>query len=194
MPQNQATRRLYRLFADILEYPTPDLRERAHECAAQLLPVNSEAAGHVEAFAAWVEETPPGRLEEIYTGTFDLQVVCYPYVGYHLFGESYKRGAFLAKLNEEYRSCGFSAEGELPDHLAVILRFLAMLQNEDLERDLIAECVVPALNRMQQAFEGKTDPYGEVIRALSLVFQGGTLRDASDVERVNGRQLTPVSA
>jgi len=56
--------------------------------------------------------------------------------------------------------------------LVVVLRFLAVLQNEDLERDLIVECVVPALNRMQQAFEGKTDPYGEVIRALSLLFQG----------------------
>jgi len=85
---------LYQLFADILEYPTPDLCERAREGATLLLPLNSEAAGHVEAFAAWVEETPPGRLEEVYTGTFDLQVVCYPYVGYHLFGESYNAAPF----------------------------------------------------------------------------------------------------
>jgi nitrate reductase assembly molybdenum cofactor insertion protein NarJ len=31
--------------------------------------------------------TPASRLEEIYTGTFDLNLVCFPYPGYHLFGE-----------------------------------------------------------------------------------------------------------
>jgi nitrate reductase delta subunit len=172
MSQNPATRRLYRLFADALTYPTPKLGDQARECAALLSSIDEEAAGHLQAFAEWAEQTPPGRLEEIYTGTFDLQVVCFPYVGYQLFGESYKRGAFLAKLNEEYRSRGFSAERELPDHLAVILRFLAVSEEDDVTHDLVSECVAPALERMKRSFEGATNPYSDVIQALSLLLRG----------------------
>jgi len=170
MPKNPVARRLYRLFADALTYPTPKLGDQARECAALLSLVDERAANHLQAFAEWVDETPPGRREEIYTGTFDLQVVCFPYVGYQLFGESYKRGAFLAKLNEEYRSRGFSAERELPDHLAVILRFLAVSEEDDVTRELVSECVAPALERMKRSFKGRTNPYGDVIQGLSLLF------------------------
>jgi len=194
MPADQPIHRLYQLFADILEYPTPGLAEQVGACGELLATVSPEAAARLAGFQGFVDQTPLGRLEEIYTGTFDLQVVCYPYVGYQLFGESYKRGAFLAKLNGEYRAHGFSAEGELPDHLAVVLRFLAVVENEDVKRDLITECLVPALERMKQPFEGKANPYSEVIRALSLVFQGDTFRNTSNRERVNGRQLAPLPA
>lgn len=162
-------RRLCQLFADLLTYPTAELGQQARECAQLLAGVDMEAAGHLWAFVAWADETPLGRQEEIYTGTFDLQVVCYPYVGYQLFGESYKRGAFLVKLKEAYRARGFMAEDELPDHLAVMLRFLATMDDEEAARDLASECLLPALERMKLVFDGKANPYNHVIRALAIV-------------------------
>lgn len=83
------------LFAGILEYPKPDLPDRVRECVALLSSVNPEAVTRLQGFRAFVEQTSLVRLEEIYATTFDLQVVCYPYVGYQLFGESYKRGVFI---------------------------------------------------------------------------------------------------
>lgn len=141
-------RRLFSLFADLLEYPGARLARAARECEALVAPVNEEAAALLRRFRAFVETTPPGRVEEVYTGTFDLDAACHPYVGYHLFGESYTRSVFLLGLKERYAAHGFSAGTELPDHLAVLLRFLATSDDAGLEAELIHEALLPALERM----------------------------------------------
>src|SRR3972149_6407406 len=115
--------RQYNLFADLLEYPTPALPRQARACAEWLLVMHPEEAARLEQFQRSVDESTTERMEEVYTRTFDMQPVCYPYVGYHLFGESYKRGAFMAQLNEGYRTYGYSSGNELPDHVGIILRF-----------------------------------------------------------------------
>jgi nitrate reductase delta subunit len=169
------TGRLYRLFADILEYPTPDLPRQVKACAGLLAAVNPEAAVLLDSFRAFVEQTPLPQLEELYTHTFDLQVVCYPYVGYQLFGESYKRGAFLARLNEGYREHDFTAGNELPDHVAVVLRFLALGETGDFGRTLLWEGLIPALEKMAQTFgEDGGHPYRHVIQTLLLALRAET--------------------
>jgi nitrate reductase delta subunit len=95
-----ASRDLYRSFADLLEYPTPDLAGKVQACCLQLTDSEPPAAELMQGFLCSVEQTPLARLEEIFSATFDLQAVCYPYVGYHLFGDSYKRAQFMARLNE----------------------------------------------------------------------------------------------
>jgi nitrate reductase molybdenum cofactor assembly chaperone len=174
------------LFADILEYPWPGLVGAAQRCAALVAPQNPEAGALLRAFCAFVEHTPLGRLEEVYTGTFDLDAACHPYVGYHLFGESYKRSLFLLELKERYRAHGFIVENELPDHLAVLLRFLAQSHDTALIGEILQEALVPALERMtgkapsagydeeepsvSQA-QRRQGPYHKVLEALRLVLQ-----------------------
>lgn len=162
------------LFAALLEYPTPELPHQAGACAALLAEGYPEAADLVLQFQGSVSGLTTTRMEEIYTRTFDLQPVCYPYVGYHLFGESYKRGAFMAQLNENYRSYGYSAGNELPDHVAVILRFCALgeaARNTGFTQALICEGLAPTLKKMAGALNAQPDnPYSSVVMALSLVF------------------------
>jgi len=160
-----------------MEYPTPALAAQVKECVALLSATNSEAATVLGEFRAFVEQTPLPRLEELYTHTFDLQVVCYPYVGYQLFGESYKRGAFLARLNEGYREHDFTAGDELPDHVAVVLRFLALGLGVtgDFGRTLLWEGLIPALEKMAQAFgEAGGNPYRHVVQTLLLALRAET--------------------
>ena len=161
--------RLYLLFAAALDYPGPALAEDARACRGLLAQFSSEAAGRMEEFGVFLAQTHPGQVQEVYTNAFDLQPVCYPYVGYQLFGESYKRGMFLVKLQEEYRARGFSAGSELPDHLPVMLRFLSVLAargDTELEDELVCQCVAPALSKIVGAFKDKGNPYGVVARAL----------------------------
>jgi len=188
---DDSTSRLYRLFADLVGYPTPALAGQALETAAGV--GVAQAAALLYEFHSFVEQASPARLEELYTGTFDLQAVCYPYVGYHLFGDSYKRGMFMAQLNAGYRERGFSAGKELPDHVAVILRFLATVHaaersgatvpaaersgasvpEDGFSQALLQEGLIPALDTMVKAFGGQSDnPYAGVIRALLLVLRG----------------------
>ena len=41
-----------------------------------------------------------GKLQEVYSGFFDLNSICHPYIGYQLFGENYKRSIFLVELKK----------------------------------------------------------------------------------------------
>ncbi len=166
MPTIQTTDTLYGLLAHTLEYPTPALRDQVLACEGMLKGQHRRAAHHMARFRAFVEQTAPERLEELYTATFDLRPVCYPYIGYQLFGESYKRGEFMALLSSRYRQAGFETSGELPDCLSVILRYLAQTP----DADLVTEGVVPALERMVEQLQG--NPYRELLQAILAVLQG----------------------
>jgi nitrate reductase molybdenum cofactor assembly chaperone NarJ/NarW len=163
---------LYGLFADLLDYPTLPTSLKAGHCHARLQQSQPDAAPLLENFYRSMEQQSLGQMQELYTTTFDMQPVCYPYVGYQLFGESYKRGAFMAQLNEAYHSCGYSAGQELPDHLAVILRFLgleAARRQSDFCQTLLLEGLMPALEKMLQVFGPQSEnPYFQLLSALHL--------------------------
>jgi nitrate reductase delta subunit len=157
---NVEHRRLLRLFAGVLDYPTVELAEKVRQCEALVASLVPEAVPLVRAFRTFAERTPLGLLEEIYTGIFDLNPMCCPYVGYHLFGDHYQRSAFLVALQERYRVQGFAvSQAEVADRLSVVLRFVAESKNEDESRELIDEGLLPALERMTKRAEaGKEDP------------------------------------
>ena len=118
------------------------------------------------------DNCPLEKMQELYTITFDMQPVCYPYLGYQLFGESYKRGAFMAQLNEAYHAFGYSAVQELPDHLAIVLRFIgldATNRQDEFCQALINDGVMPALEKMLKVFgEQSENPYFGLLSALQL--------------------------
>jgi nitrate reductase delta subunit len=163
---------LYALFADLLSYPDGGLIPKTEACLGELRSVHAEAAQGMEAFRCGIQNLPIEKLGELYTVTFDMQPVCYPYAGYQLFGESYKRGAFMARLNEAYRAVGYSAGEELPDHVPVILRFLGLdsaNRQGEFCQTLLAEGLIPALEKMLQPFAESPNPYGQLLKALQLV-------------------------
>jgi nitrate reductase molybdenum cofactor assembly chaperone NarJ/NarW len=175
---------LFRLFAVLLEYPTPALNRQTQECTDQLLSACHPAAELLAGFWQFVEKEPLTRLEEIYTNTFDLQAVCYPYVGHHLFGESFKRSRFMARLNQEYREKGFAIGTELPDHVAVVLRFLALDSEDEFSQVLLYEGLIPTLDKMVQGMSKNGDnPYGQVMRALLLVLHDPNLTGSRSPDR-----------
>lgn len=149
-------RRLALAFADLLEYPHLPPADALEECT-ELVGGIPEAASLVGRFRAFAEGATLGELQEAYTGAFDLdslsdlEPTCYPYVGHHLFDDNHKRSAFLVALNGHYRRHGFVAEGELPDHLVCVLRFLADCPDEELAEELLDEALLPALERMARA-------------------------------------------
>lgn len=168
----QLTDSLLQTFASLLEYPTAQIQQQAQAGLAELQAV-PEAAQALEAFCRAIEPLSLERLQELYTVTFDMQPLCYPYIGYHLFGESYKRGAFMAQLNETYHTHDFCPQQELPDHLPVALRYLGLepaRREEDFGRTLILEGILPALAKMRQVFNQHTEnPYASLLTALELV-------------------------
>lgn len=145
---NERGRRIFHLFADLLTYPRSDLRETAAACAALLAPDYADAAACLREFQNNIAHTTVSRLQEIYTLTFDLDAVCYPYVGHHLFGESYRRSAFMLGLKERYQTVGLDTGSEVADHLALLVRFLSLCQDQDENETIMRDALVPALRKM----------------------------------------------
>ncbi len=161
-------------FAQLLDYPRGDLTGVAAQGAALVADRSPEAAATLHEFESFVQHTPQPRLEEIYTGVFELDATCHPYVGYHLFGESYKRSTFLLGLKDRYRPYHLDSGVELPDHLAVMLRFLAVHEDWAECQEIITEALHPALHQMLHNKEDdppdptipKQEPPGEEYRRL----------------------------
>jgi nitrate reductase delta subunit len=137
------------LFADILDYPAPGLANKAAECAALIGAAQPEAAALLENFHGFAEETSLGKLQEVYSGFFDLNSICHPYVGYQLFGENYKRSSMLVGLKKAYRAEGFEADtSDIPDRLSIVLRFVAHSKGGEEIDELLNRGLLPALARM----------------------------------------------
>lgn len=142
-------KRVFTLFGTILDYPTPDLKAHIAECEEVIGDRVPEAVADLEAFRKSIDEVSLGYLEEVHTAYFDLNPVCRPYVGYHLFGETYRRSIFMIRLKELYAERGFSLAGsELPDRLSIFLSFLGTNEDHVLGRELIDEALAPAIAKM----------------------------------------------
>lgn len=161
---------LYDLFADLLDYPTLVTSLKAGHCYERLQHSQPDVATLLEIFYCAMEQRNLEQMQELYTTTFDMQPVCYPYIGYQLFGESYKRGAFMAKLNEAYHAFEYSAGSELPDHISVALRFIGLDSANrmgDFCQALLNEGLIPALQKMLQTFGAQSEnPYFGLLTAL----------------------------
>jgi nitrate reductase delta subunit len=149
------------LFADILDYPAPGLVPKTAECAALIGAAQPEAAALLESFRRFAEETPLGKLQEVYSGFFDLNSICHPYVGYQLFGENYKRSMFLIGLKNAYRAEGFEASAsEIVDRLSIVLRFVAHSKGGEEIDELLNRGLLPALARMTTKPETESHQHG----------------------------------
>jgi nitrate reductase assembly molybdenum cofactor insertion protein NarJ len=147
--------RVLALFADLLEYPRPgvDIAATARECRDLVAEESPEAVPLLDEFVAFAQRTPRDTIEEIFSATFDLNASCHPYVGYHMFGESYPRSLFMLELKDRFRSQNFDHGGELPDHIGVLLRFLSTCGDTEMRDEIARDAVLPTLAPMTAAPE-----------------------------------------
>lgn len=91
-------------------------------------------------------------------------------VGWHLWGEQYERGRFLADLREKQARLGVGDDTELPDHLTVLLR---MMDGDGETDDDLAKKVLAALEKIAKPLDEAGNPYRHVIHATRVAISGG---------------------
>ncbi|MGH9933266.1 MAG: nitrate reductase molybdenum cofactor assembly chaperone [Pyrinomonadaceae bacterium] len=159
----------YEILADLLEYPGSDIKAQIERCAQLASQNNGELLTGITGFREATQTLSLSGLQELYTRTFDLNPVCALEIGYHLFGENYKRGLFLANLRETESPFNIGQEHQLPDYLPVLLRLLTKLDDEELRGSLIGECMIPAIEKMSKALEGGENPYRHLLSIVGAV-------------------------
>jgi nitrate reductase molybdenum cofactor assembly chaperone NarJ/NarW len=121
-------------------------------------------------FADFVDASPLAAMQEEYVATFDFNPATAAYLGHHLFGDNQKKGGFMIRLKQEFSRYEFVPAGrELPDHLAVVLAFLAHLarhENDAVRREFISHYVLPGLQRLNAAFAARQQsPWQSLVEA-----------------------------
>ena len=155
---------LFDCLADLFGYPRDDYQSLVSRLRAVAPATPLEALA--EQFAANVADRTLLELEELYTRTFDLNPICALEVGWHLFGEDYNRGLFLVRVRQLLARYAIAEEGELPDHLAHVLRILARLPRSEAEVFAYA-VVMQAVDAMLSGLADKESEFEPLLRAVS---------------------------
>ena len=169
---------LYAIFANLFSYPSEYYKEMVQECVDALLDhpeYPEEAVREAQAFQEKIKDLTLDDIEGIYSYTFEMSADYTLDLGHHLY-DGFKRSTNLLSIKTMYRKYGFPfesiAKNELPDHLALVLRFLDMLDdNEPVRTDFRADFLVRALEKIDKCFEvkGGDNIYSHLERALYIV-------------------------
>lgn len=176
---------LYSHFADLLEYPREDIKLKAEECYKALASRTEYPPDILEELTKFkkdLEHMPLDDLQGVYSYTFELTTDFTLDMGYHLF-DGFKRASNMSSIKSMYSAQGFPVEevakGELPDHLPVLLKFLAFLKDEELKKNFRESFVILALERLNKNFErNRKNIYFHLINVVYRVMD----RDVKEVK------------
>lgn len=159
----------------ILSYPTRELQEAMPEIGGVLAAESRLTAAARRDLRPLVEVLGSGDiydLEEAYVVLFDRSRSLSLNLFEHVHGESRDRGGAMVSLLESYREAGFEpATSELPDHLPVLLEFLATRSPGEAQEVLADAAHI--LEALTARLAKRQSPYGAVFAAL-LQLSGAT--------------------
>lgn len=156
----------YQVVSLLLGYPDESLRDRFPELRDVVAGLPSALSTPLQAL---LEHLGSGSLIERqaeYVEVFDTRRRCCLYLTYYAYGDTRKRGQALLSFKQAYRRAGLVlTDGELPDHLAVVLEFAA---TADLEagRQLLLDHRA-GLELLALALRDVRSPYRHALDAVS---------------------------
>lgn len=173
--------RTLKAFSLLLSYPTRELRVAMPEIAGVLAAEPRLTAAARRALRPLVRELGTDDLydlEERYVMLFDRSRTLSLNLFEHVHGESRDRGGAIVSLLETYRDGGFEpVTAELPDHLPVLLEFLAT-RPADEARAVLADAA-HILTAIGERLERRESAYAPVFAALAAL--SGAAADRSAV-------------
>src|SRR5690606_20722080 len=141
-------------FSHLLSYPGQDYKSWLELCLAEF--DDTSIRETLGAFVEVVRTEPLTTLEERFVATFEMTTKRPLEIGWHLYGEQYKRGEFLVKMRNMLREHQVEESQELPDHLSHCLKLLPKMEDDD-ACAFLAHYLLPALERLLRGFQDEND-------------------------------------
>jgi len=181
--------------ASITLYPNKDHRRDLNSCLELFTEEHAQARSLLVDYSCQIEPLSLYELEELYIRTFDLNRDGTLDLGWHLFGEDYNRGLFLAKLRQYLRSLDIRESEELPDHASHVLKVIGRMSREEANQFVYA-CVIPALQILGSQL-AEQNPYHRLVHCLvellsDLFDVPAGFEDAVDEERQQRFSSLPI--
>jgi nitrate reductase delta subunit len=183
---------LFGLVSTALRHPDDDLLARRGEVLRQAaaLPA-SPATEALRGFLSWWAAQTPAALRRRYVETFDFSRRTALDLTYYTHGDRRQRGLALLALRRRYSAAGLElGDGELPDHLPVVLEFAALEPGPGGE--LLAE-QRPVIELLRLALESAGSPYARALEALCLALPALADDERDEVVRL-AREGPPVES
>lgn len=159
-------RQIYSTLGSLLQYPSADTVQQGKELISRLGSLSEQSQGYLGSFLDLIGTMTLSQRQEHYVQTFDLMAQCSLYVSIHLFGEeSFKRAELMAGLKKVYDLNGVVGTTELPDHLAILLLNNALF-SEGEWHELVAMAILPAIIKMIDNLEKRSNPYALALKAV----------------------------
>lgn len=176
----------------ILSYPTRDLQAAMPEIGAVLASDTRLTASLRRSLRPLVEALRDGDiydLEERFVMLFDRSRTLSLNLFEHVHGESRDRGGAMVSLLETYRDGGFEpATSELPDHLPVLLEFLATRPFAE-SRETLADAA-HIFEALQARLDRRESDYAAAFAAL-LQLSGTRADSAAVAELLDQPEVDP---
>jgi len=165
---NNTKRYTMRALAAMLRYPDAAFRQAVPELREALAHEHGLSKGRLvelDALLKQLQAMDAFEAESRYVDTFDRGRATSLHLFEHVHGDSRDRGPAMVDLGQTYERAGLLlGEGELPDHLAVVLEFTST-QPEAVARDFLGE-MAHILTAVFSALRERDNPYASVLAAV----------------------------
>ena len=173
--------RTFKALSALLSYPSGDLQAAIPAIRDLFVEEAILSPAHVKAMLPLLRSISSSDifdLQEAYVLLFDRSRTLSLNLFEHIHGESRDRGGAMVDLLETYRAGGFDLVGpELPDHLPVLLEFLAT-QPLASARDILADAG-PIFAVLAERLTRRETRYASVLAALSDLGRGEIASDVA---------------
>lgn len=167
----------------LLGYPDAGLLERRPLLRRAVAGLPPQVAGPLARFLGHLDVTPERELTADYVATFDHRKRGCLYLTYYAYGDTRKRGMALLRFKHAYAAAGMLLDdGELPDHLAVVLEFAATGDLAEGRRLLLEHRA--GLELLRLALAESASPWTAVLEAVTATLPPLAGRDHDAVARL----------
>jgi len=146
-------RQHYTLLSELFKYPEKDYISKLDLVQKYLDEFYPIAGNELKVFSEYIHTRTLDERQELFTKTFDVQPICYLDLGYVMFGEDYKRGAFLLSMQAEQLKIDNDCGTDLPDNICNVLTLMSKSTDEKFLEDLVWRIFIPCVHKMIAEFK-----------------------------------------
>ncbi|MDP1719505.1 MAG: nitrate reductase molybdenum cofactor assembly chaperone [Candidatus Nanopelagicaceae bacterium] len=118
--------------SSLLMYPDENFQQRRDALRAMSKVIDGPAGESLRRFFAAIDEMTLDEIQKHYVEIFDMRRRCSLFLTSWTHGDTRNRGMALLHFKEIYKAVGITmSDEELPDHLAVVLEFAALMDHEE---------------------------------------------------------------
>jgi nitrate reductase delta subunit len=175
-----------RLLSLLLDYPDEALLAGRDEVAQALAELEaSPRRDGLQAFAAWLYETPRFDVEQEYVASFDFSKRTTLYLSFYTYGDRRQRGMAMLALKERFAAAGLpfsDGGGNLPDYLPAVLEFAALAHVED--GDELLRQLRAGIEIIRAGLHAASSPYAVLLDAIVAGMPALSRKQRAALERL----------